>query len=131
MISGNFLKNKKVRKRLLRFIHLFLQTFPSYFFVSTFCVQKMPEIEFYTPKSLENQLELIQFSEILVGPDNLPHHPITCRSPHNLPFFRTRKTSYCSYCYYSCSKDDRKSKPQFFLVTLDNHQCNFQMGKND
>ena len=77
MIPGNFLKNQKMGKRL-----------------STFCVQKMPEIDFPTPKSLENQLEWPQFSEIIVGSNYLRHHPITCRSIHNLLFFGSEKTTY-------------------------------------
>ena len=99
MISGNFLKNKKVSSRVSRFIQFFLQKnlsislvyflflpiSSSYFLFSPFCVQKMPKIDFSTSKSLENQLEWLQFSEIIVGRTNLPHHPITCL------FIRTRK----------------------------------------
>ena len=71
MISGIFLKNKNVGKKVSRFIQFFLQKklvnfaclFPfSSYFASIFrflsiCVQKIPEIDFSTPKSLENQLE--------------------------------------------------------------------------
>ena len=52
MISGNFLKSKKVGKR---------------------------------KKKLKNQLKWLEFSEIIVDPYNLPHHPLTCR------LFWTRK----------------------------------------
>ena len=68
--------------------------FLSYLLFSIFCVQKMQQIYFSTPKSLENQLEWLPFSRIIVGPHNLRHPPITCHSSHNLPFFGHEKTSY-------------------------------------
>ena len=77
---------------------LFLPIPPSFFLFSPFCVQKMPEINFSNPKSLENQLEWLQFSEIIGGPHNLPHHPITCRSLHNLPFFFRPEKQVIGWC---------------------------------
>ena len=82
-------KRKKVCRVLFSFSYkknssfsplyfLLLPISPSFFLLSPFCVQKCQKSIFSTPKSLENQLEWLQFSEIIRGPNNLAHHPITC-----------------------------------------------------
>ena len=75
-------------RKLLMCIHCFLATFNLLFaFLSILCT-KIQEIDYSTQRNLENQLEWLQFSEIIVGHLNWPHHPITCR------FFGPGKTSF-------------------------------------
>ena len=83
MISGNFLKNKKVGKRLSRFI--------KFFYIKTrhFCLLLLLSGPFLFILCTNNARN--PFFDSMT-------HPITCRSPHNLPFFPDPKKQVMGGC---------------------------------
>ena len=51
----------------------------------------------------------------------MPHHPISCRSPHNLPFFRTQKNKLWEDVVYVVDKLIYRSVPSPNLSQYDHN----------